>query len=320
MTGSGYGGPGGPLRRHGLSDVPATRATGTGVPTRRKVPPRSITADLRAAVPDAIAAMVLTLVVYAVMWARVRAGTDPAAQTMGASMGTTGIRVYTISQAFGFAALAWSWGTILLGLSVSTRLWAGRPGARMLVERLHRSTSLTVIALMLAHAITLLWDNMSSATPLQLFVPFASSYAAQRLPLALGILALYGALLLGPTFYLRDRLGPRTWRVVHRVFIPLVYGLGVWHTFARGEDLTAFNPLWIALWAMQVPVIIAFTARMLVPARPGERLGRLLHRILRQPTRPTANAAVMTSAMGEFHPTAATSPGSTPRDSAHATL
>ncbi len=219
-------------------------------------------------------AVALTGVIYLVMMARVRAGTDPAAQTMGASMGPDGIRAYTISQAFGFAALVWSWGTIMLGLVLSMRVWAGRSGARSRLERLHRSTSLTVIALILAHAVLLLWDNMASATPLQLFVPFASSYAAKRLPLALGILAFYGALAFGPTFYLRDRLGPRTWRMIHAVFIPLVYILGVWHTFVRGEDLTADGPLWLVLWAMQVPVIVAFAARILAPAR---RSGRRAH-------------------------------------------
>jgi hypothetical protein len=229
---------------------------------------------VRAGVPDAAAAVLLSLVIYLVMMARVRAGTDPAQVTMGASMGPAGIRAYTISQAFGFAALVWSWGTIMLGLALSTRVWPGRSEAHRLVARLHRSTSLTVIALMLAHAVLLLADHMSSATPLQLFVPFASGYAAQRLPLALGILALYGALVFGPTFYLRDRLGPRTWRMIHAGFIPLVYVLGVWHTFARGEDLTPANPLWLALWALQVPVIAAFTIRCLAPARRSGQLAR----------------------------------------------
>jgi hypothetical protein len=249
---------------------------------QRATPKRRLRSDLRAAVPDAAAAVLLTFVVYEVMMVRVHAGTDPAAVTMGSSMGADGTRIYTASQAFGFAALVWSWGTILIGLALSTRLWTGRSRARSVVERLHRTTSLTVIALIIAHATLLLWDNMSSATPVQIFVPFASHYAARRFPLALGILALYGALLIGPTFYLRNRFGPRTWRVIHRVFIPLVYVLGVWHTFARGEDLILFSPLWIALWAMQIPVIVVFAGRMLAPARRSERLSRWVHPLTRR--------------------------------------
>lgn len=227
--------------------------------------------DLARAIPDAGAAVVLSVVAYGVLWARVQAGISPAAATMGKSMGMSGMRAYTISQALGFVAVLWSWATLILGLTLATNWWKPRPRSRSVVERLHRTTSLTVIGLMLAHAIVLLWDNMSSATPLQLFVPFASGYPAQRFPLALGILAVYGAVLIGPSYYLRDRIGPRTWRIIHRIFIPLVYAIGVWHTFARGEDLTAFNPLWYTLWAMQVPLVVLLLLRLAAPARRSER-------------------------------------------------
>lgn len=230
-----------------------------------------LSGDLARAVPDAAAAVILSGVVYGVLWARIQAGTSPAMTTMGQSMGMSGMRAYTISQALGFVAVVWSWASLILGLTLATDWWRPRPASRGIVERLHRTTSLTVIGLILAHAVVLLWDNMDSATVGQLFVPFASGYAAQRFPLALGILALYGAVLIGPSYYLRDRIGQRAWRVIHRAVIPVVYAVGVWHTFARGEDLTTFNPVWYALWAMQIPLVALLLLRLAAPARRSER-------------------------------------------------
>lgn len=216
--------------------------------------------------------MVLAIVAYLILMDRARAGVDAAFASMPDMAHGGGVWAYSMSQAFGFAALVWSWLTIMLGLSVSTRLWRGRLRARATVERLHRTTSLTVIALMVAHAVFLIWDQMGD-TPMTVFIPFApTSYQPGQFPTALGILALYGALLFGPSFYLRNRLGPRLWRVVHRVIIPAVYALGVWHTFLYGSDVKSGTALWFALWALQIPVIVAFVTRMVVPARRSERL------------------------------------------------
>jgi hypothetical protein len=48
-----------------------------------------------------------------------------------------------------------------------------------------------------------------------------------------GIIAGYMAVLLGPTFYLRRRLGARRWRRLHRL-TPLIWVLAAVHTLARG--------------------------------------------------------------------------------------
>jgi len=97
------------------------------------------------------------------------------------------------------------------------------------------------------------------------FVPWTTSYLPGRFPEALGIVALYLAVLLGPSFYLRRRLGPRAWLLLHRYFVPAVYILAVWHTFAYGSDVKVGNPIWVTLWAMQVPVAAAFAWRWLAP-------------------------------------------------------
>lgn len=233
---------------------------------------RTFLGDVRAAVPDALAALVLSGIVFAIMMARVRAGSDPAAQEMPDMIRNGGLAPYTLSQALGWAALLWSWLTILIGVSLP--LWArqGRPRLREAAERLHRSTSLSLIALIVLHAILLLWDKMGD-TLVTTFVPFTTRYQPGLWPEALGIFSLYLAVLLGASFYLRDRIGWRLWRLTHRYAVPAVYVLALWHTFLYGSDVgphdgskvMAHNGLWITLWALQVPIVAAFLFRLSLP-------------------------------------------------------
>ena len=217
--------------------------------------------DLRRAIVDGAIALVLAGFVFTVMAARVHAGVDPALREMPMMMRSGGIWPYTMSQAVGWAALSWSWLTILLGLGLPVLGRRGHPRAREIAERLHRSTSLTVVGLMIAHAVLLIWDRMGD-TLVAVLVPWTTSYGPGLFPQALGIVSFYCAVLLGLSFYLRDRLGWRTWQVLHRYFIPLVYILAVWHTFLYGSDVRTHNALWVAVWMLQIPVAAAFVVRL----------------------------------------------------------
>ena len=227
---------------------------------------RTLRGDLRRAVPDAAIALILAGVVFAIQIARVRSGVDPALLEMPSMMQSGGIWAYSLSQAFGWAALLWSWMTILLGVSLPIWGWQGRPRIREIAERLHRSTSLTVVGLMVAHAILLVWDRMGD-TLVTVFVPWTASYVPGLFPQTLGILSFYLAMLLGLSFYARDRIGMRTWQVLHRYFIPAVYVLAVWHTFLYGSDLHGHNAMWGLLWFLQAPLLGAFVVRWYSAAR-----------------------------------------------------
>ena len=234
---------------------------GTEIETRARR--RTLLGDLRSAMPDALAALVLAGIVFWILMARVRTGQDPAAREMPGMVGNGGITPYSLSQALGWAALLWSWLTILIGVSLP--LWAGqgRPRLREATERIHRSTSLSLIMLMVLHAVLLCWDRMGD-TLVTSFVPFTTSYKPGLWPQALGIFSFYLAVLLGASFYLRDKLGSRTWRLLHRYLVPAVYILAVWHTLAYGSDVKAHNLLWTTTWLMQVPIIGAFVMRLCI--------------------------------------------------------
>lgn len=226
----------------------------------------SLRTDLRRALADAAAALLLSGTVLAVLVARLHAGVDPAAHEMPDMVRNGGVWAYSASQAVGWSALAWSWLTVQLGVSLPLlaqerrRRWRGR------LERLHRSTSLTVLGLMIAHALLLLWDKMGD-TLVTDFVPWTTSYVPGRLPQALGIVSLYVALLFGLTFYVRDKIGPRLWRTLHRYAVPAIYGLAVWHTFAYGSDVKERSGVWVFLWMMQAPIVIVYAWRIAAALR-----------------------------------------------------
>lgn len=223
--------------------------------------------DLRASIPDATIAVILSGVLFAVMAARVKSGSSAAIASMPGMLIDGGIWPYTMSQAIGWIALLWAWATILLGLSMPVFVWQRRPTIRKFAEQLHRSGSLTVISLTLAHGVLLCWDKMNH-TMLTMFAPWTSSYVEERFTMGLGTISFYLVVLFGLSFYLRDRMGRRTWRWLHQYVVPGSYILAVWHAFAYGSDVSMYNPLWTVLWIMQIPVIAAFALRLFVAARP----------------------------------------------------
>lgn len=242
-------------------------------------------ADLRTAVLDATAALVITAAIFAWLYARVRSGTSATVAVMPYLADADAYLMYWLCQAFGWTALLWAWLTTALGLVRST----ARPGwprfSPAAVERWHRATSLTTIGLMFAHAFWFFaelvranehglgWSGRVGRAFVEVFVPGGYPSGTGRVAVLLGLLAFYLAIPLGLAYYLRARTGARTWRALHR-FVIVVYVLSVWHTLLYGTNVWFDGWPRTALWVLQVPVAVLLLVRLLAPARPGERLGR----------------------------------------------
>ncbi len=56
--------------------------------------------------------------------------------------------------------------------------------------------------------------------------------------MALGIIAGWGMIVIGLSYYVRDRIGVSRWKVLHR-FTALAWILGVVHTLGEGSDAGA---------------------------------------------------------------------------------
>jgi methionine sulfoxide reductase heme-binding subunit len=136
------------------------------------------------------------------------------------------------SRASGITAFLLVSCSVLLGLAMATKILRGRVKPPALVK-LHEHLALAGLVAIAVHAITLLGDACLDPGPLNLLVPFTMDH--EPLFTGLGVIAAYLAGLLGLSFYVRRRIGPKRWRSLHRLTL-LVYVLGVIHTLGAGTD------------------------------------------------------------------------------------
>ncbi|WP_307852374.1 ferric reductase-like transmembrane domain-containing protein [Streptomyces sp. RM99] len=239
--------------------------------------------DLRSALPDATAAVMVTSLVFALLWARMESGTSDTVAIMPFMDDAGTYWMYLLSQAFGWSGLLWAWGTVMLGLLLSGPRPARLPVSRQVLERWHRTTSLTTMALMFAHALMFSAELVRYETKVdwaeRLWVGFADSFVpgwydsgTGRIAIPIGQGALYLAIPLGLLFYVRHRIGANTWRRLHR-FVIVVYVLSVWHTLLYGTNVWYGEWPRTVLWLLQLPVAALLLLRLLRPARRAERLG-----------------------------------------------
>ncbi|NJQ14889.1 ferric reductase-like transmembrane domain-containing protein [Streptomyces bohaiensis] len=252
--------------------------------SRPRLDRAGLRADLRATLPDASLAVLITGLIFAWLWVRVENGTSSTVQVMP-HLADRQHWMYWLCQAFGWSALLWAYITVLLGLLRS----GTRPPWRLLTaartEKLHRTTGLTTIALMFLHAFLLFlefvrsnhgdsgtWVGRVASAFAESFVPGYYPSGTGRLAILIGLLAFYLAIPLSLAYYLRHATGARMWRALHR-FIIVVYVLSVWHTLLYGTSVW-FDGLFRSLvWALQVPLGLLLLLRLARPARPSERLG-----------------------------------------------
>lgn len=115
------------------------------------------------------------------------------------------------------------------------------------------------------HAIVLLGDNYIDMGLPQVATPFLSPY--RPIPVALGIIAFYGMLLLTLSFYARNHLGQRTFRRLHYASFGL-FGLATLHGLLAGTDSGA---LWW-LYSTSLIVVLALTALRIGSSRRAKAL------------------------------------------------
>jgi len=182
---------------------------------------------------------------------------------------------FPILQATGIAALIWAYAGVSLGLLESGRTVSWLPLTRPQLDRLHRQISLLVLALMTVHVVATAFDAMGDSWK-TITIPW--QWANQGWPQAVtgyttGIIAFYLAFILGPTYYLRKRIGVARWRFLHR-FSVVVYILSFWHTLILGLDVSHYAWVRPFMWLMQIPLLVLFARRLLQPAASKKRGSR----------------------------------------------
>ncbi|MEA2147051.1 MAG: methionine sulfoxide reductase heme-binding subunit [Solirubrobacteraceae bacterium] len=216
---------------------------------------------------------------------------------------------WLVSRASGVLALVLISLAVLMGLAMAARVLP-RGRVTRAVLRVHEHIALAGLTAIVVHGLALLGDTWLHPGLAGIAVPFVLPYRPTFT--GLGIVAGYLAVLVGPSFYARRRLGTRWWRKLHRVSA-LVWALGAVHTLGAGSDASTLwlravvvAPIAPLAYIGVLRVFRALERRPAKTARPGRATatGPAASRA-RAPIRPRPEAAAAAAAPGEARRAAA---------------
>jgi sulfoxide reductase heme-binding subunit YedZ len=161
------------------------------------------------------------------------------------------------SRGSGIVSLLLLTSVAVLGL-VSMVRWQRPNWPRFLINDLHSNLALLSVVFVGVHVTSAVLDPFTNLGIYAATIPFASSY--RPLWVGLGVISIYLFVALIITSLLRERLGERTWRLVHWVAYA-AWPLAVLHSMGSGSD--AFAPWMLGIEALCIgAVVLALTWRI----------------------------------------------------------
>lgn len=182
-------------------------------------------------------------------------------------LGTEPKAYWYLSRSSAFIAYILLWLSMVFGLLMTNKLARVWPGAPTAFD-LHQHTSLLGLAFALFHALILLGDRYIQATLLQALLPFQYS-GYEPLWVGLGQVAFYGLAIVGLSFYIKDRIGRRAWRLIHFLSFA-VFALALVHGLWSGSD-SASDLARAIYWASGGSVLFLTVYRVLAAKVKVER-------------------------------------------------
>jgi predicted ferric reductase len=175
-------------------------------------------------------------------------------------MGTDPKAYWYLSRGSAFAALGLLWISMALGLMITNkmaRIWPGAPTT----FAIHEYVSLLGLAFAIFHALVLLGDHYINYTLVQVIVPFASS-GYKPTWVGLGQIGFYVWLIVALTFYVRQSIGPKTWRLIHYGSFAM-FALAIYHGLTSGTD-TQFAWAQYTYWALSGSLVFLLIHRIVI--------------------------------------------------------
>jgi len=147
--------------------------------------------------------------------------------------------VWYLTRASGLIAFAFAWIVIFLGVAIRLPILSKilKPTYSLSV---HHSLAFQTLFFSLLHGGSFLFDPYLKPSFADVFIPFWTD-KLDPLSLSLGILALYGFIILVLTSWMKPMIPHRVWRVTHFLNI-FVYVAVITHALLLGTDLA--NPLY----------------------------------------------------------------------------
>jgi sulfoxide reductase heme-binding subunit YedZ len=168
--------------------------------------------------------------------------------------------MWYITRAAGMIAYLLLWLSTVWGLVLPTKLLNDYLSGDFSFD-FHQFISLLSLGFLGLHVVVLTADKFLPFSIAQLLIPFLSPY--RPLWVGIGILSFYLLLLVTITFYLRKRIGMKTFRYIH--YTSLIAYLGaVMHAFLSGTDSSL--PAVMFIYFFTVSVVIFLTVYWVVKA------------------------------------------------------
>ncbi len=147
----------------------------------------------------------------------------------------TDIKVYWyISRGSAVIAYVLLWLSMVLGLLMTNRMTRPWPGPAISNE-FHQFISILGMAFVVVHAFILIGDSYIHYSILQVLTPF-TSFDYRPFWVGLGQIGFYLWLALVISFYVRKKIGNRTWRLLHFVSFCRFFGRHAsWHQQRDGQ-------------------------------------------------------------------------------------
>jgi predicted ferric reductase len=195
-----------------------------------------------------------------------------------------------LSRGTAFISLSLLWLSMALGLGMTNkmaRLWPGAPAS----FAIHEYVSLLGLAFAIFHGLVLLGDHYINFTLTQIIMPFTTT-SYRPLWVGLGQIGFYIWVIVAMTFYIRQIIGQKTWRLIHYLSLA-IYLLGLVHGLFSGTDSPTH-------WAQQYywisGGILLFLFIYRIVATIADKLART-----QKPNRPPQSTASQPSPITHIH-------------------
>jgi sulfoxide reductase heme-binding subunit YedZ len=178
---------------------------------------------------------------------------------------TTTHLFWYLARSSGFLAYLFAWGSVTLGLLMTTRVAERIDRATQYI--LHRLLGLGSIGFLAVHLYTLFLDPWAHFSVADLLVPFHATY--RPFWMGCGILAAYLLGAIAVTSIFQQRLPKVAWRGIHSLSF-LTFFVGLAHGIGSGTDS---GRLWArALYLLSATVVVGLCLRRILwEPKPGKR-------------------------------------------------
>jgi predicted ferric reductase len=184
-----------------------------------------------------LVSVLATVLIIGIILAGALAAMTPAGQTFGKYMkwlfAADSVQIWWyVTRASGIIAYLLLWFSTVLGLGVTSKYLDGMLD-RMFTYDFHEFISLLSVGFTLVHVLVLMLDRYLPYSLAQILVPFISPY--RPFWVGIGVIGFYITVLVTVTFYMRNRIGRRAFRVIH-IFSLLGYIGVTLHGYYAGTD------------------------------------------------------------------------------------